>query len=250
MKSRIETPAPAFRLKPEATRLRAARYDGQALLALLLPASANTPSRGWLPALAGRSVALAIATVSLVGAAGCRQDMHNQPKYRGLRETAFFRDGGSARPQVEGTVARGTLRDDAAFYTGKVGTATVKELPFPVDEAVLNRGQERFNIFCTPCHDTTGNGKGLVVQRGFKAPPSFHDERLRNADAGYFFDVMTNGFGAMSDYRAQLSARDRWAVVAYIRALQLSQHAAATDVPGGDPTKAQPAQPPPGPAKH
>jgi hypothetical protein len=107
--------------------------------------------------------------------------MHNQPKYRGLRGTAFFTDGGSARPLVEGTVARGTLQDDAVFFTGKAGTATVKELPFPVDDAVLNRGQERFNIYCTPCHDTTGSGKGMVVQRGFKAPPSFHDERLRNA---------------------------------------------------------------------
>jgi mono/diheme cytochrome c family protein len=176
--------------------------------------------------------------------------MHNQPKYRGLRGTAFFTDGGSARPLVEGTVARGTLQDDAVFFTGKAGTATVKELPFPVDDAVLNRGQERFNIYCTPCHDTTGSGKGMVVQRGFKAPPSFHDERLRNADAGYFFDVMTNGFGAMPDYRMQLSARDRWSVVAYIRALQLSQHAATSDVPGGDPTKAQPPAAQPGAVKH
>jgi mono/diheme cytochrome c family protein len=189
-----------------------------------------------------------MVVVSTLALGACRQDMHNQPKYRGLRGTAFFDDGASARPLVEGTVARGTLQDDAAFFTGKVGTATVKELPFPVDDAVLNRGQERFNIYCTPCHDATGSGKGIVIQRGFKAPPSFHDERLRNADAGYFFDVMTNGFGAMPDYRMQLSARDRWSVVAYIRALQLSQHAAAADVPGGDPTKAQPA--PAQPVKH
>lgn len=197
-----------------------------------------------------RAVGFAVVIVSTVALGACRQDMHNQPKYRGLRGTTFFTDGGSARPLVDGTVARGTLQEDAAFFTGKVGTATVKELPFPVDEAVLNRGQERFNIYCTPCHDATGSGKGMVVQRGFKAPPSFHEERLRNADAGYFFDVMTNGFGAMPDYRMQLSARDRWSVVAYIRALQLSQHAATSDVPGGDPAKAQPAAAQPGAVKH
>jgi mono/diheme cytochrome c family protein len=208
----------------------------------------RTADRG--PRVLYRAAVVAMVIGSTVALGGCRQDMHNQPKYRGLRGTEFFADGGSARPLVEGTVARGTLQDDAVFFTGKVGTATVKELPFPVDGAVLNRGQERFNIYCTPCHDATGSGQGLVVQRGFKAPPSFHDERLRNADAGYFFDVMTNGFGAMPDYRMQLSARDRWSVVAYIRALQLSQHAAASDVPGGDPTKAQPAAAQPGAVKH
>jgi mono/diheme cytochrome c family protein len=225
------------------SRTEAVRCGGQALTAVRLPASAGRGARL-------RMIALCVAVLSLIAAAGCRQDMHNQPKYRGLRGTEFFADGGSARPLVEGTVARGTLQDDAVFFTGKVGTATVKELPFPVDDGVLNRGQERFNIYCTPCHDATGSGKGMVVQRGFKAPPSFHDERLRNADAGYFFDVMTNGFGAMPDYRMQLSARDRWSVVAYIRALQLSQHAAASDVPGGDPTKAQPAAAQPGAVKH
>jgi mono/diheme cytochrome c family protein len=185
----------------------------------------------------------------LAATSGCRQDMHNQPKYRPLRATAFFADGASARPLVEGTVARGTLQEDQAFFTGKVGTAMVRELPFPVDDAVLTRGQERYNIFCTPCHDATGNGKGIVVQRGYKQPPSFHEDRMRNIEAGYFFDVMTNGFGAMPDYRMQLAPRDRWAVVAYIRALQLSQHAAATDIPGGGPAKAQPpAQP--GAVKH
>jgi mono/diheme cytochrome c family protein len=184
-----------------------------------------------------RVLGVAAVVVSTLALGACRQDMHNQPKYRGLRATAFFADGGSARPLVEGTVARGTLQEDVAFFTGKMGSATVKELPFPVDDAVLARGQERYDIYCTPCHDATGSGRGMVVQRGFKQPPSFHDDRLRNADAGYFFDVMTNGFGAMPDYRTQLAARDRWAVVAYVRALQLSQHAAPSDVPGGDPTK-------------
>jgi len=164
-------------------------------------------------------------------AAGCRQDMHNQPKYRGLRPSTFFANGSSARPLVEGTVARGTLQDDEAFFTGKVGNATVKEIPFPIDEKVLDRGQERFGIYCTPCHGRTGQGDGRVVQRGFRTPPSFHSDRLRDADVGYFFDVMTNGFGSMPDYRVQVTPRDRWAIVAYIRALQLSQHATLNDVP-------------------
>jgi mono/diheme cytochrome c family protein len=175
--------------------------------------------------------------IGLLMLAGCRQDMHNQPKYRGLRPSLFFEDGSSARPLVEGTVPRGALQEDEAFFTGKNGKDDVKELPFAVDEKVLNRGQERFNIYCAPCHDRTGGGNGMVVQRGFRQPPSFHLDRLRQADPGHFFDVMTNGFGVMPDYRVQVSPRDRWAIVAYIRALQLSQHAAAADVPGGDPTK-------------
>jgi mono/diheme cytochrome c family protein len=179
--------------------------------------------------------AVVLALCALIGA--CRQDMHNQPKYRGLRASTFFTDGSSARPFVEGTVARGTLQEDEAFFTGKIDKIAVKEFPFAIDEQVVNRGQERFNIYCSPCHDRTGGGNGMVVQRGYKQPPSFHIDRLRQADVGYFFDVMTNGFGAMPDYRAQIDARDRWAIVAYIRALQLSQHAAASDVPGGDPTK-------------
>lgn len=171
--------------------------------------------------------------------------MHNQPKYRPLRASAFFDDGSSARPLVEGTVARGTLQEDEAFFTGSVGGTPVNELPIAVDEQVLDRGQERYDIFCTPCHDATGSGRGMVVQRGFqRLPPSFHEERLRTAPAGHFFDVMTNGFGIMPDYRMQLSPRDRWAVVAYIRALQLSQRAPVAAVPGGDPAKL--ARPPAG----
>ncbi len=175
--------------------------------------------------------------LALVAAAGCRQDMHNQPKYRGLRPSSLFADGSSARPRIEGTVARGTLQEDEGFFTGKVNKVTLKDLPFAVDAQVLDRGQERFNIYCTPCHGGTGAGNGMVVQRGYRQPPSFHIERLRQTDAGYFFDVMTNGFGVMPDYRAQITPRDRWAIVAYIRALQLSQHATAADVPGGDPAK-------------
>ena len=179
---------------------------------------------------------IAVALLALVSA-GCRQDMHNQPKYRGLRASTFFADGSSARPLVEGTIARGTLAEDTALYTGKVGNIDVTELPFPVDQQVLDRGEERFNIYCTPCHDRTGSGRGMVVQRGYRQPPSFHIDRLRQAADGHFFDVITNGFGAMPDYKVQISPRDRWNIVAYIRALQLSQHAAAGDVPGGDPTK-------------
>jgi mono/diheme cytochrome c family protein len=170
----------------------------------------------------------------------CRQDMHNQPKYRGLRPSTFFANGSSARPLVEGTVARGTLQEDDAFFTGKVEKVDVKEVQISVDDHVLDRGQERFNIYCTPCHDRTGSGNGMIVQRGYRQPPSFHIDRLRQADAGHFFDVMTNGFGAMPDYKVQITPRDRWAIVAYIRALQLSQHATPADVPGGDPTKVPP----------
>jgi mono/diheme cytochrome c family protein len=194
-----------------------------------------------------------LLTAAAMFIAGCRQDMHNQPKYKPLRASNFFQDGSSARPLVEGTVARGTLQEDAAFFTGKVGTQLVKELPFPATREVLDRGQQRFDIFCAPCHDRTGSGNGMVVQRGYRQPPSMHIDRLRNVENGHFFDVMTNGFGAMPDYKAQISARDRWNIVAYIRALQLSQHAATADVPGGDPTKvpqAAPAGERPGAARH
>lgn len=191
-----------------------------------------------------RCALLAVGVLLLLGAAGCRQDMHDQPKYTPLRASTFWADGSSARPLVEGTVARGTLQDDAAFFTGRMGGEPVRDLPFPVTAEVLDRGEERYNIFCAPCHDRTGEGRGMIVQRGYRQPPSFHIERLRQAEAGHFFDVMTNGFGAMPDYRAPISPRDRWNIVAYIRALQLSQHAATADIPGGDPAKL--AQPAPG----
>jgi mono/diheme cytochrome c family protein len=170
--------------------------------------------------------------------------MHNQPKYRPLRASTLWADGSSARPLVEGTVARGTLQEDSAFFTGREGGQLVREMPIPITAEAINRGQERYNIFCAPCHDRTGGGRGMVVQRGYRQPPSMHIDRLRQVEAGHFFDVMTNGFGAMPDYRAQVPPRDRWNIVAYIRALQLSQHATASDIPGGDPTKL--AQPAPG----
>src|SRR6202795_2663945 len=160
-----------------------------------------------------------------------RQDMHNQPKYTPLRASDFFPDGRSARAPVPGTVARGQLREDTVFYTGKVGDQFAATFPMPVTLALLERGQERYNIYCAPCHARTGNGFGLVVQRGYRRPVSFHDPRLRAAPPGYYFDAMTRGFGAMSDYTAQLSPADRWAVAAYVRALQFSQHASLTDLP-------------------
>jgi Cytochrome C oxidase, cbb3-type, subunit III len=166
-----------------------------------------------------------------VVAAGCRQKMADQPRYEPLSRSTFFGDDRAARPLVEGTVARGQLRSDEHLYTGKEGGKLVDTFPFPVTRAVLARGQERFNIFCAPCHDRMGMGQGMVVRRGYRAPPSMHIDRLRQMPAGHLFDVMTNGFGVMPDYVQQIQPEDRWAIVAYIRALQLSQHATLADVP-------------------
>jgi mono/diheme cytochrome c family protein len=158
--------------------------------------------------------------------------MHDQPKFIPLRPTDFFGDGRSERPLIEGTVARGHLNDDAALYTGKGPDGKpVDEFPFPVTRDVLERGQDRFNIYCAPCHDRQGEGNGMIVRRGFRHPPSYHIDRLRQVPNGYLFDVIANGFGAMQDYAAQVPVRDRWAIVAYIRALQLSRHATLDDVP-------------------
>jgi hypothetical protein len=163
--------------------------------------------------------------------AGCRQDMHDQPKFIPLRGSDFYTDNRSARPIVEGTVARGQLADDDLLETGKVGGQDSTEFPYPVTAEMLARGRERYDIFCSPCHDRTGRGVGMVVRRGYRQPPSFHIDRLRQAPVGHFFDVVSNGFGAMPDYRAQVPVRDRWAIVAYVRALQLSEHATLSDVP-------------------
>jgi mono/diheme cytochrome c family protein len=170
----------------------------------------------------------------------CREDMQNQPKYKPYRQSAFFKDGQSGRQPVEGTVARGHLKDDTLFFTGKnaqtgsgspsQGDATgefsgfAATFPSAVTEETLQRGEERYNIYCSVCHDRTGYGEGMVVLRGYKKPPSFHSDRLRQAPVGYLYDVITNGFGAMPDYAAQIQAKDRWAIVAYLRALQLSQN--------------------------
>jgi len=166
--------------------------------------------------------------------AGCRQEMYDQSRVKPLAQSDFYSDLRSARPQVEGTVARGQLREDEYFYTGKIGGNPGDYMPFPVTEEVLARGHERFNIYCAPCHSRLGDGNGMVPQRGFKHPPTYHQDRLRKAPLGYFFDVMTNGFGVMPDYTTQILPRDRWCIVAYIRALQLSQNATPADVAAGE----------------
>jgi len=157
--------------------------------------------------------------------------MHDQPKYESLEASTFFPDGRASRPLVPGTVARGQLREDTHLYEGKVSGKPAETFPFPIDLKTLERGQQRYNIYCSPCHDRVGNGNGMVVRRGFRPPPSYHIERLRKVPPGYLYDVITNGFGAMQDYAAQIPVRDRWAIVAYVRALQLSQNATLNDVP-------------------
>ena len=167
--------------------------------------------------------------------------MHDQPKYIPLRPSDFFGDGRSERPLIEGTVARGHLDDDNAFYTGRGPDGKfVDEFPFPVTKAVMERGQNRFNIYCAPCHDRLGNGDGKIVRRGYRHPPSYHIDRLRQVPNGYIYDVITNGFGAMPDYSAQIHPADRWAIVAYVRALQLAQNGKIDDVPADKRGDAQP----------
>ncbi len=162
----------------------------------------------------------------------CRQDMHNQPKYKPLAATDFFGDRRSARPMIAGTVARGHLRTDLAHYTGKDETGKlVEEFPFPITRADLERGQQRYEIFCSPCHSRTGDGNGMVVRRGFRQAASYHTEKLRKAPVGHFFDVATNGFGVMPAYGYRVPADDRWRIIAYIRVLQFSQNATLDDVP-------------------
>jgi len=177
---------------------------------------------------------------AMLALGGCRQDMHDQPRFKPLAMSDFYTDLRSARPPVEGTVARGQLHEDTYFYTGKVGTNPGDYMPFPATDDVLARGRERFDIYCAPCHSRLGDGRGMIVQRGFRSPPSYHTERLRKAPLGYFFDVMTNGFGAMPEYASQIPTRDRWYIVAYIRALQLSQNATSADVPAGQQVPSQP----------
>jgi hypothetical protein len=178
-------------------------------------------------------VAWTLAAASVLLLAGCRADMQNQPYQRPLVESDFYADRRSARPIISGTVARGHLDADTYFFTGRIGSNDGDYMPFPVTAEVLARGQQRFNIYCSPCHSELGDGNGMIVQRGYKRPPSYHIDRLRKAPIGYFFDVMTNGFGAMPDYSQQVQPADRWAIAAYIRALQLSQHASEADVPAG-----------------
>ena len=185
--------------------------------------------------------------IVLLSGCGVRSDMQDQPRYRAYKKSDWFKDGRGSRDPVEGTVARGQLHENKAFYTGKIDnpnpnaavqTTTdpsgntlvasfpndVDEFPVPVTKELVDRGQERYNIYCIVCHGPVGNGDGMIVRRGFPQPPTYHDDRLRNAPVGHFFDVMTNGWGKMNSYAYQVQPADRWAIAAYIRALQVSQN--------------------------
>ena len=187
------------------------------------------------------SLATLLVAISLFSA--CRLDMHMQPRQNPLSRSDFFADQRSERPPVEGTVARGQLREDTYFYTGKIGNNPGGYLPFPATREVLERGRERYNIYCAPCHSQLGDGNGFIPSRGFaRKPPSYHIARLQKAPLGYFYDVITNGFGIMSDYASQIPPRDRWNIVAYVRALQLSQNATKADVPAGQAVPSEPPQ--------
>ena len=172
-----------------------------------------------------KAVLGAVTFAALLSATGCRQDMHNQPKYKPLAATDFFGDRRSARPAIADTVARGQLRIDQARYTGKLNGKDVTAIPIQITRDDLERGHDRFEIYCSPCHGRLGDGQGMIVKRGLRQPPSYHDERLVTAPIGHFFDVMTNGYGAMYSYASRVAVDDRWRIAAYIRALQLSQNA-------------------------
>ena len=176
--------------------------------------------------------------VSISSLAGCdlRQRMYDQEKYEAHEATSFFKDGLTSRAPIEGTVARGGLRIDTHLFEGKVNGELATTLPAAIqfDRALLERGQQRYDIYCSPCHDRSGSGNGIVVQRGLKQPPSFHEDRMRDAAIGYYYDVITNGFGSMFSYASRIQVNDRWAVAAYIRALQLSQEAAYDELPAED----------------
>jgi mono/diheme cytochrome c family protein len=174
-----------------------------------------------------------IGLSALVGAmalSGCRQDMHDQPKYKAGAVSAFFADGRNNRPLVPNTVARGRLNEDDHLYRGKVDGKAAETYPFEITADILQRGRERYAIYCTPCHSPQGDGNGIIVQRGMKRPPSYHIERLQKSPPGYFFDVITNGFGAMYDYSERINVNDRWAIVAYVQTLQASQNTKAADL--------------------
>ncbi len=178
-----------------------------------------------------RAVVVIFAMLSAVTA--CRQDMQDQPKYKPLGENRFFADGRDARPIPAGTIARDELNDTDSFHSGAVNGAFLDTIPLTIDTALLNRGGDRYNIYCSPCHGRLGDGNGMIAQRGFRAPANFQTDRLRSVPPGYIFQVITNGYGAMGDYGDQIPAGDRWAIVAYLRALQLSQNATLSDVPAG-----------------
>jgi mono/diheme cytochrome c family protein len=176
-------------------------------------------------------IAISAGALLLLALAGCRDDMHNQPRYKPLAASAFFADHRSERPEVDGTVARGHLRIDTARYTGKFNGQDIDQFPIPITRADIEIGRNRFNIYCTPCHGRLGDGNGMVVLRGFRQAASYYSEKLMNAPVGHFFDVMTNGFGAMPSYASRVQPDDRWRIVAYIKVLQASESAKLNDVP-------------------
>ena len=207
------------------------------------PILARSVRKSWIPRTyhAWGSVALAFLLAAITLLSGCRIDMHVQPKQNPLSRSDFFTDQRSERPPVEGTVGRGQLRDDTYFYTGKIGNNPGDYMPLKVTKEVLKRGRERYNIFCAPCHSRVGDGNGFIPSRGFaRKPPSYHIPRLQKAPLGYFYDVITNGFGIMPDYASQIPPQDRWNIVAYVRALQLSQNATRADVPQGQTVPSEP----------
>ncbi len=172
----------------------------------------------------------ALAALLLLLSAGCRKDMYDQPKYEAYDPSTIFKDGTSSRPQIAGTVARGDLRADSAYYEGKADGKDVTELPFQVTAETLELGRQRYQVFCTPCHGRLGDGRGMVVRRGFSPPPSFHAEYLKKIPVGHFYNVITNGYGAMYSYAARIPVDQRWAIAAYIRVLQYSQDADPSDL--------------------
>jgi mono/diheme cytochrome c family protein len=172
--------------------------------------------------------------VAVLAAAGCRNDMQDQPRYEVNAPSRFFADGRADRPLVPGVVAAGSVHDDPVYELGSVDGRPAVDIPVPVTRDLLLRGRQRYDIYCAPCHSRVGDGDGMIVQRGFRRPPSFHVDRLRAAPAGSFYEAITQGFGVMPSYAAQIPIDDRWAIVAYVRALQLSQMAPASDVPPGE----------------
>ena len=172
-----------------------------------------------------------VAVLALPLSFGCRRGMFDDSKFRPYESSSFFPDSAVSRPLVAHTVARGDLEADDHLYQGKIGTNLVESFPFPITRAVLERGRERFDIYCSVCHGRAGEGNGMVVQRGFPAPPSFHIDRLRDAPVGHFYDVITHGYGVMYPYASRVDVSDRWAIAAYIRALQSAKNAKPADLP-------------------
>jgi mono/diheme cytochrome c family protein len=186
-----------------------------------------------------RRLGWALALAASFVLAACQQKMADQPRYQPLQRSTFFGDDRSARPRIPGTVAREDPQGNAPLFTGLDGHTPVADLPLPVTQALIQRGQERFEIFCAPCHDRVGTGNGMIAQRGYRHPPSYHIARLRDAPIGHFFEVMTHGFGQMPSYADQIAVQDRWAIAAYIRALQLSEHAELADAPAAERARLQ-----------